>query len=41
MAILGSRNWYLPSWLHWLPNVSIEGHARAPRPGVVEGAPAD
>lgn len=39
MAILGTRNWYLPSWLRWLPNVSIEGHA--PRPAAVEGAPAD
>ncbi|MBN2176944.1 MAG: MMPL family transporter [Demequinaceae bacterium] len=25
MALLGERNWYLPSWLSWLPNVSIEG----------------
>ena len=19
MEVLGRRNWYLPSWLHWLP----------------------
>jgi RND superfamily putative drug exporter len=25
MALLGSRNWYLPSWLTWLPAVHIEG----------------
>jgi len=25
MAILGRANWYLPSWLEWLPRVSIEG----------------
>jgi uncharacterized membrane protein YdfJ with MMPL/SSD domain len=27
MALLGRWNWYLPSWLRWLPNVQIE---RAP-----------
>ena len=27
MTLLGRWNWYLPSWLHWLPNVQIE---RAP-----------
>jgi RND superfamily putative drug exporter len=26
MALLGERNWYLPRWLQWLPNVSIDGH---------------
>jgi len=30
MALLGNRNWYLPRWLSWLPNVSIEGKAHAP-----------
>jgi RND superfamily putative drug exporter len=25
MKLLGERNWYLPSWLEWIPNVSIEG----------------
>jgi RND superfamily putative drug exporter len=24
MAILGDRNWYLPSWLGWLPKVRLE-----------------
>ena len=25
MKLLGERNWYLPAWLEWIPNVSIEG----------------
>jgi RND superfamily putative drug exporter len=25
MKLLGDRNWYLPRWLQWLPNVSVEG----------------
>ena len=24
MELLGSRNWYLPSWLEWLPDLRIE-----------------
>jgi RND superfamily putative drug exporter len=27
MKLLGLRNWYLPSWLGWLPDVRIEGGA--------------
>jgi RND superfamily putative drug exporter len=27
MRLLGSRNWYLPAWLRWLPDVQVE---RAP-----------
>ena len=27
MELLGDWNWYLPKWLEWLPNVSVEGHA--------------
>jgi RND superfamily putative drug exporter len=26
MRLLGERNWYLPRWLAWLPNVQVEGH---------------
>ncbi|MDP9358811.1 MAG: MMPL family transporter, partial [Chloroflexota bacterium] len=40
MAMLGDWNWYLPSWLTWLPNLNIEG-ARPPvlvPPVVPEGA---
>ncbi|MBA3787435.1 MAG: MMPL family transporter [Actinobacteria bacterium] len=25
MKLLGERNWYLPSWLQWLPDVNVEG----------------
>ena len=25
MELLGDWNWYLPRWLEWLPNVSVEG----------------
>jgi RND superfamily putative drug exporter len=28
MKLLGDRNWYLPSWLEWLPR--LEGEAPAP-----------
>ena len=24
MQVLGRRNWYLPSWLHWLPDLRVE-----------------
>ena len=27
MKLLGDHNWYLPSWLNWLPEVHVEGHA--------------
>jgi putative drug exporter of the RND superfamily len=30
MKLLGERNWYLPSWLTWLPDVRVEG--AEPRP---------
>jgi len=32
MALLGDRNWYLPSWLRWLPDLRVEG---TPAPAVV------
>jgi uncharacterized membrane protein YdfJ with MMPL/SSD domain len=31
MELLGERNWYLPSWLRWLPDVRVEGSASGPR----------
>ncbi|CAN5862833.1 MMPL family transporter [soil metagenome] len=43
MRLLGDWNWYLPSWLKWLPDIRIEGTPR-PRPELVvrpEPAPAD
>jgi RND superfamily putative drug exporter len=29
MRLLGDRNWYLPSWLSWLPEINVEGERRA------------
>ena len=25
MTLLGEWNWYLPSWLSWLPELHVEG----------------
>jgi RND superfamily putative drug exporter len=30
MELLGDWNWYLPRWLRWIPDVSVEGHAYQP-----------
>ncbi|MDH3190105.1 MAG: MMPL family transporter, partial [Acidimicrobiia bacterium] len=30
MKLLGSKNWYFPKWLEWIPNVSIEGRLDEP-----------
>jgi RND superfamily putative drug exporter len=27
MELLGDWNWYLPRWLRWIPDVSVEGRA--------------
>ena len=41
MKLLGRWNWYLPSWLEWLPHLSIEGAPAAPSvaPAPAPGAP--
>ncbi|MDQ4134078.1 MAG: MMPL family transporter [Actinomycetota bacterium] len=40
MRLLGDRNWYLPRWLQWLPDISVEGpHARS-APAGAPPAPA-
>jgi uncharacterized membrane protein YdfJ with MMPL/SSD domain len=33
MKLLGERNWYLPSWLEWLPRrrTAVTGHEPVPR----------
>jgi putative drug exporter of the RND superfamily len=31
MTILGHHNWYLPSWLTWLPDVHVEGTKSPPQ----------
>ena len=38
MKLLGRWNWYLPSWLEWLPHLSIEG-APAPLPAAQHPGP--
>ena len=38
MKLLGDRNWYLPSWLEWLPNVSTGEHSQTDE--IVSGAVA-
>ena len=40
MRLLGSLNWYLPSWLEWLPNIEIEGHEAAEKAGAKDLEPA-
>ena len=32
MKLLGDWNWYLPTWLEWLPSLSPEGPPEEPRP---------
>jgi RND superfamily putative drug exporter len=32
MTLLGRWNWYLPSWLSWLPDVHVEGREEELRP---------
>jgi RND superfamily putative drug exporter len=40
MTLLGLWNWYLPTWLEWLPNVHVEGAAprrrETGRPGLAQ-----
>ncbi|MCA1692208.1 MAG: MMPL family transporter [Actinobacteria bacterium] len=44
MKLLGKRNWYLPKWLEWLPNIQVEGPHIRPHdetirePATVSGA---
>ncbi len=33
METLGARNWYLPSWLRWLPDLRVEPVESGPHPG--------
>ena len=45
MALLGERNWYLPTWLEWLPALRGRGPRRGPsepdrnRKGAARGRP--
>jgi uncharacterized membrane protein YdfJ with MMPL/SSD domain len=38
MRLLGEWNWWLPSWLRWLPNVTIEGEVEDAPVGSTEVA---
>jgi len=41
MELLGDRNWYLPSWLEWLPRINVEGsHVPAAAPRQQRTSPA-
>jgi RND superfamily putative drug exporter len=35
MKLLGDKNWYLPRWLRWIPELDVEGTSTAkPRRGL-------
>jgi RND superfamily putative drug exporter len=36
MTLLGDRNWWLPGWLSWLPDLRIEGEVPAPTPALAQ-----
>ncbi|MGH2590966.1 MAG: MMPL family transporter, partial [Actinomycetota bacterium] len=36
MKLLGNLNWYLPSWLQWLPQLRVEGREAEHEAEVVE-----
>ena len=38
MRLLGERNWYLPRWLSWLPDLQVEGHQPRTPPANRAGA---
>ncbi|WP_413801915.1 MMPL family transporter [Streptomyces iranensis] len=40
MSLLGERNWYLPKWLGWLPDLAHDEPAPAQRPSTLVGAGA-
>jgi hypothetical protein len=38
MKLLGDWNWYLPSWLEWLPRFDEDAEARPEAPPTPVGA---
>jgi RND superfamily putative drug exporter len=41
MTLLGPWNWYLPSWLDWLPHIEVEAaHPDTPQPAEPDLTPA-
>lgn len=41
MTLLGDRNWYLPQWLQWLPDLQLEGGPDADGIPEMDAIPAD
>jgi RND superfamily putative drug exporter len=44
MQLLGKYNWWMPSWLEWLPKLNVEGgehHPPAPIPALEPAAAGD
>ena len=41
MAMLGDWNWYLPSWLNWLPDLRVERNADERAPAGATAASGD
>lgn len=39
MTLLGRWNWYLPSWLNWMPDLHVEGKPEPTRSGVDDRPP--
>ena len=40
MRLLGTRNWYFPGWLEWIPRIGIEAPEPAPAPPEPARVPA-
>ncbi|MCO5176920.1 MAG: MMPL family transporter [Thermomicrobiales bacterium] len=41
MRLLGGRNWYMPQWLHWLPDLRVEGVQRQVEPAYAQATSGD
>jgi RND superfamily putative drug exporter len=41
MELLGDWNWYLPRWLEWLPDISVEGRVDEYVPAGTAGPSGD
>ncbi len=41
MRLLGARNWYMPQWLHWLPDLRVEGAERHVEPAFAPATSGD
>lgn len=41
MRLLGDANWYLPTWLHWLPDLRVEKSPQAPSGSMAGGVAGD